>query len=138
MTYLTVARGGKSGGFNTGFGNAPLSAREFGDETIDHFEIGARASFADGRVRGSVAAFHTEYHDYQDAAFVSGQLLVGNAKRVELKGAELEGSAILGAGTTLNLAVSFADLTYASNTTGACYARTCSRWQPAALVRPDG
>ncbi len=122
LTYLTVARGGKSGGFNTGFGNAPLSAREFGDETIDHFEIGARASFANGRVHGRVAAFRTEYHDYQDAAFVSGQLLVGNADRVELKGAELEGSAILGAGTTFDLAVSFADLTYASNTTGACYA----------------
>ena len=121
MTYLTVARGGKSGGFNTGFGNAPLSAREFGDETIDHFEIGARASFADGRVRGRVAAFHTEYHDYQDAAFVSAQFSVGNADRVELEGAELEGSAILGAGTTLNLAVSFADLTYAANTTGVCY-----------------
>ncbi len=121
MTYLTVARGGKSGGFNIGFGNAPLSAREFGDETIDHFEIGARASFANGRVRGRVAAFRTEYHDYQDAAFVSAQFLVGNVDRVELQGAELEGSAILGAGTTLDLAVSFADLVYASNTSGVCY-----------------
>jgi outer membrane receptor protein involved in Fe transport len=121
LTYLTAARGGKSGGFNVGFGNAPLSAREFGDETIDHFEIGARASFANGRVRGRVAAFHTEYHDYQDAAFVSAQVLVGNANRVALQGAELEGSALLGAGTTLNLGVSFADLTYASNTSGVCY-----------------
>jgi iron complex outermembrane receptor protein len=121
LTYLTVARGGKPGGFNIGFGNAPLSAREFGDEAIDHLEIGARASFADGRVRGRVAVFHTDYHDYQDAAFISAQFLVGNAKRVELEGAELEGSAILGAGTTLNLAVSFADLTYASNTSGVCY-----------------
>ena len=110
MTYLTVTRGGKPGGFNTGFGNAPLSAREFGDETIDHFEIGARALLADGRVRFSVAGFNTEYHDYQDAAFVSAQFSVGNAHRVELKGAELNGSAMLGAGTTINLAVSFATL----------------------------
>lgn len=122
MTYLTVTRGGKSGGFNTGFGNAPLSAREFGDETIDHFEIGARMSFANGRVRARVAAFDTEYHDYQDAAFVSGQLSVGNADRMDLKGAEIEGSALLGSGTSLNLAMSFADLTYFANTTGACYA----------------
>jgi iron complex outermembrane receptor protein len=121
MTYMTAARGGKSGGFNTGFGNAPLSAREFGEETTDHYEIGARASSADGRVHGSVAAFHTEYRDYQDAAFISTQFQVGNADRVELKGAEIEGTAILGAGTTLNLAVSFADLSYASNTTGMCY-----------------
>jgi iron complex outermembrane receptor protein len=121
MTYLTASRGGKSGGFNTGFGNAPLSAREFGDETIDHFEIGARAAFADGRVRASAAAFHTSYVNYQDAAFISGQFLVGNADRVDLSGAELEGSATLGAGTTLRLAMSFADLTYRSNTTGVCY-----------------
>ncbi len=121
MTYLTVARGGKSGGFNTGFGNAPLSDREFGDETIDNIEIGARTSFANGRVRARVAAFHSEYRDYQDAAFISGQFLVGNADRVELKGAELEGVADVGAGTTFNLAVSYADLTYASNTTGVCY-----------------
>jgi len=121
LTYLTIARGGKSGGFNIGFGNAPLSAREFGDETIDHFEIGARATFANGRARGRVAAFHTDYHDYQDAAFISAQFLVGNAKLVELEGAELEGSMILGAGTTVNLAVSFADLIYASHTSGVCY-----------------
>ena len=121
MAYLTAAKGGKSGGFNTGIGNAPLSAREFGDETTNHFEIGARASLGNGQVQARVAAFHTEYHDYQDAAFISAQFLVGNADRVELKGAELEGSAILGAGTTLNLAVSYADLTYASNTTGVCY-----------------
>jgi iron complex outermembrane receptor protein len=30
LAYLTAARGFKSGGFNTHFGNAPLSAREFG------------------------------------------------------------------------------------------------------------
>ncbi len=121
MTYMTAARGGKSGGFNTGFGNAPLTAREFGDETTDHYEIGARASFGEGRVYGRVAAFHTEYHDYQDAAFISAQFLVGNADRLELEGAEIEGTALLGAGTTLDLAVSYADLTYASNTTGMCY-----------------
>jgi iron complex outermembrane recepter protein len=121
MAYLTVASGGKSGGFNTGFGNAPLSAREFGDETTDHFEVGARASFADSRIHARIAAFHTEYHDYQDAAFISAQFLVGNADRVDLDGAELEGSATLGVGTTLNLAISFADLTYGSNTTGVCY-----------------
>ena len=73
-------------------------------------------------MRGSVAAFRTEYHNYQDAAFVSGQLLVGNADRLELKVLKLEGAAILGVwGLTLNLAVSFADLSYASNTTGVCY-----------------
>jgi iron complex outermembrane receptor protein len=120
MSYLTVSRGGKSGGFNTGFGNAPLTAREFDDETIDHLEIGMRATLANGRLRLSGAAFSTTYHDYQDAAFISAQFAVGNAERVELKGMEFEGRAVIGGRLTADLAISFADLIYATNTTGLC------------------
>jgi outer membrane receptor protein involved in Fe transport len=120
MSYFTVASGAKSGGFNTGFGNAPLTAREFGDERIRHHELGARATFADGRARLSAATFYTEYHDYQDAAFVAAQFSVGNAERVVLQGAELEGAVLIGRVTT-DFAISAADLKYATNTTGACY-----------------
>lgn len=120
MLYATWARGAKSGGFNTGFGNLPLSAREFGDERIDDYELGARASFGDkGRLGASV--FYTRYRDYQDASFASAQFTIGNAARVDLKGAELEGLLALGARTSADLAISFADLTYARNTTGMCY-----------------
>jgi outer membrane receptor protein involved in Fe transport len=42
MMYATAASGSKPGGFNNGTGNAPLAAREFGDETIRHYEVGAR------------------------------------------------------------------------------------------------
>jgi outer membrane receptor protein involved in Fe transport len=121
MTWLTVARGGKSGGFNTGFGDAPLREREFGDETIDHVEAGTRANLAMGRIRLSASAFRTRYHDYQDAAFISAQFSVGNADLVDLKGLEFEGTAVLGSGTNLNLAASYADLTYVLNTTGMCF-----------------
>ena len=138
MAYLTAARGGKSGGFNTGIGNAPLSAREFGDETTDHFEIGARASFADGRVHARIAAFHTEYHDYQDAAFISAQFLVGNADRVDLKGAAARG---FGDSRRRNDAQS-GGVVRGSHL---CFKHdrrvlfgTCSRWQPARFLRPDG
>ncbi|HEU4617712.1 MAG TPA: TonB-dependent receptor [Gammaproteobacteria bacterium] len=121
MLYATWARGAKSGGFNTGFGNIPLAAREFGDERVDDYEIGARASFADDRARLGAAVFYTRYHDYQDAAFASAQFTIGNAARVDLKGAELEGRFALGPRTGADLGVSFADLTYARNTTGMCY-----------------
>lgn len=121
MSYLTVAHGAKSGGFNTGFGNAPLAEREFDDEDIQHHEIGARGSFASGRARLSAAAFYTEYRDYQDAAFVSAQFSVGNAGRVVLKGAELEGAVLFPAGVTVDFGISAADLRYATNTTGACF-----------------
>lgn len=121
MIYLTAARSGKSGGFNTGFGNAPLSAREFDDEVIDHLEAGLRTNLPDTRIQLSAAAFQTRYHDYQDAAFVSAQFSVGNAGLVDLTGAEFEGTAEFGSGTTVKLAASLADLTYVHNTTGKCY-----------------
>jgi outer membrane receptor protein involved in Fe transport len=121
MTYLEVARAAKSGGFSTGFGNAPLTAREFDDEHIRHHEIGARGTFSDARVRWSLATFYTEYRDYQDAAFVSAQFSVGNAHRVVLKGAEFEGVVLLATGLAADISVSAADLTYATNTTGACF-----------------
>jgi iron complex outermembrane recepter protein len=119
--YLTVTRGTKSGGFNTGFGNVPLSSREFGDETIVHYELGARGSLANGRARFSAAAFYTEYQDYQDAAFVSAQFTVGNVEQVDLRGVELEATILFGADFAADLAVSVADLTYGTNTTGMCF-----------------
>jgi iron complex outermembrane recepter protein len=121
MFYATVASGTKSGGFNTGFGNAPLAAREFKAERSHHYALGSRATFARGRGRLGAALFYTEYTDYQDAAFVSAQFTVGNAGRVRLRGAELEGRIELGADSAADVAISLADLVYARNTTGMCY-----------------
>jgi outer membrane receptor protein involved in Fe transport len=121
MLYATWTRGGKFGGFNTGFGNAPLSAREFGDESIDHFEVGGRFKFAEDRGMLSFAVYHSRYHDYQDSAFIGAQFTVGNAERVDLEGAELEMEYVFASGARSNLALSYADLTYGRNTTGMCY-----------------
>jgi iron complex outermembrane receptor protein len=120
MLYATWARGGKFGGYNTGFGNAPLSAREFGDESIDHLEAGGRMRFAAGRGRLAASVFRTRYHDYQDAAFVSAQFTVGNAERLDLHGAELEAEYRFESGVLASLALSWADVTYGRNTTGMC------------------
>jgi iron complex outermembrane receptor protein len=119
MAYATVARGSKAGGFNNGTGNAPLTAREFGDESIRHYEFGART--AGKRLELSGTAFRTEFHEYQDAAFVLAQFAVGNAERVNLTGFELAGRAALGGRTLLDMAASYADLKYARQTVGMCY-----------------
>jgi iron complex outermembrane receptor protein len=121
MGYFTVTRGSKSGGFNTAFGNAPLSSREFGDERIRHYEFGARGILAHERARFSAAAFYTEYDDFQDAAFIGAQFTVGNVEQLDLRGMEVEGQLLLGANVTIDLAISMADLTYGTNTTGMCY-----------------
>jgi iron complex outermembrane recepter protein len=119
MAYATVARGAKFGGFNVGFGNLPLAAREFGDESIRHLELGAKLDRE--RMRLSIAAFHTEYDDYQDATFASAQFTIGNVEHVVLKGFEIEGRALLHEQVTADFAISRADLRYDRNTAGMCY-----------------
>jgi outer membrane receptor protein involved in Fe transport len=121
LLFATWGRGGKFGGFNTSFGSAPLAAREFGDETIDHYELGGRFTLDGGRARLGVSAFRTDYHDFQDAAFASAQFTIGNAELARLEGAELEAEILLGADTRANLALSYADLRYERNTNGMCY-----------------
>ena len=121
MLFTTLAHGFKSGGFNIGFGRLPIADREFQDEDVEHLEIGVKSELADGRVRLAASAFQTDYNDYQDAAFIGTQFTVGNAEKVELDGVEVEGAAVLTPALTLDFAVSYADLVYASNTHGACY-----------------
>jgi iron complex outermembrane recepter protein len=121
MMYATVARDAKSGGFNTGFGNAPLAEREFDDEKIEHYEIGSRLRFTHGRGQLRVAAFSTRYDNYQDAAFIGAQFTVGNVSRADLKGAEMEAHWLFRPHIRAEASVSFADLVYDKNTTGMCY-----------------
>ena len=120
MAYFTMARASKSGGFNTGFGDASLADREFGDEQIRHFELGAKLTLGD-RFVINTAVFKTTYDDYQDAAFISTQFSVSNAERVTLSGAEIEATAVLSDRLTMEFAVSQANLRYAENTDALCY-----------------
>jgi iron complex outermembrane receptor protein len=121
MLFATVTRGFKSGGFNVGFGRMALDNREFDDENSTNYEIGVKADLREDRLWVAAAAFFTEYHNYQDAAFVGAQFSVGNARKVELKGFELEGTALLTDKLDLNFNVSYADLTYKDNPAGVCY-----------------
>ncbi len=121
MLYATAASGFKSGGFNVGFGGLPLDDREFDDEESMNYEFGVKSGLWGDRLRVAATVFFTEYDDYQDAAFVGGQFSVGNAKKVEVKGFEVEGTALVTDKLRLDLSVSYADLTYEDNPAGLCY-----------------
>src|SRR3546814_6981808 len=99
--------GSKSGGFNVGFGSAPSTAREFGDERVDNFEAGAKFDFAGKRGRVAIAAFHTVYDNYQNAGFISLQFLVNNADKVTVNGLEADGSFAIAPGVTFNVGATY-------------------------------
>jgi iron complex outermembrane receptor protein len=120
LLYVTAAQGFQSGGFNTGFGAKPVSQREYKDQDVLHFEAGIKSSLWAERMRWRFDVFHTEYRNYQEAAFISSQFQVSNAERADLNGFELEGDMALTDNLMLNAAISYADFIYAKNTHGQC------------------
>lgn len=121
MLYARFAQGFKSGGYN-GRANSAAESTEYAPETADTFEIGAKTTAFDNRLRLNVAAFTTTYEDFQ--ARVSGLdvdpitglpaavLSVINAGALEISGLEIEAVAAVSDALTLDAQIGFLDATY--------------------------
>ncbi|WP_303749170.1 TonB-dependent receptor [Stenotrophomonas pigmentata] len=116
MGYVSANRGFKSGGFN-GRANTVYDTQhaKFDPEYVWTYELGLKGSSADHRLRGTATAFYSNYSDFQ--ARVSqdvGTFPVLNAAKLNIKGIELEGSALLGEATTLSAQLGWMDAKYDS------------------------
>lgn len=121
MVYARYAQGFKSGGFN-GRANSGSEATAYDPETADTFEVGAKTTFLDRRLRLNLASFLTNYKDFQ--ARVSGMeidpitgvpigvLSVLNAGQLDIFGFEVEAVAVPTAGLTLDAQIGFLDANY--------------------------
>ncbi len=66
LTYLSLARGFKAGGYGSvGFSDTP-----FEQEIVDNAELGYKSTWLDSRLRFNVALFYYEYSDLQIQSFV--------------------------------------------------------------------
>lgn len=61
--YVSLSRGYKAGGFNLGL--VPAGRREFGEEAMTSFEVGAKSKFADGKIYLNTAVFFNDRNDQQ-------------------------------------------------------------------------
>ncbi|WP_440977780.1 TonB-dependent receptor [Sphingomonas pseudosanguinis] len=96
LAYATYARGNKFGGLNlanittTGqFAANPVIR----PETIDSYEVGAKTTWADGRITANVAAFWTDVKDYQTTIVDverNGVSFFTNAAKVRTRGFEAD------------------------------------------------
>ena len=92
LLYVSAARGFKGGGWQGKPGTEAAALFPYDPEIAWTYEIGAKADWADGRVRANLAIFHTDFDDLQveqlDDAGLS--LIIDNAASARIDGVELE------------------------------------------------
>lgn len=94
LTYVSVARGYKAGGFNDGIGE--LTNPPFAPEFVLTYESGLKSTFLDHRLRLDLSAFYLDWKDIQTAGFgydsqtLEFTYLTGNFAHAYSRGGELE------------------------------------------------
>ncbi|MES2495936.1 MAG: TonB-dependent receptor [Pseudomonadota bacterium] len=95
MTYLSAAKGFKSGGFNDALGDANGIA--FGPETLWNYEAGVKAELFDRRVAVNLAFYAMEWDSIQitaqNPATTFFNPIILNAGKAHSRGVEIEATA---------------------------------------------
>lgn len=119
--YVKYSSGYKSGGFNLDFvTESDLDAGlEFDTETVDAFEAGLKGTLWNRSLGFSLAAFRTDYSDYQVNQFVDlgggrTSISIRNAAEVETQGLEAEFTYRPTDHLTLNAAIGVLDAEFAT------------------------
>lgn len=128
MSYFSISKGSKGGGFN-GRASSVLEFNRFDPEKVWTYEVGLRSELMDHRLRMNATAFYSRYVDMQvqiNASVtdpVTGQPVpytyVANIPSAAIKGGELEIAAIPIHGLSLSANLGVADGRYLSVLPGA-------------------
>ena len=93
MVYATYSEGYRNGGNNPLKSNSVLPP-EFGPDTLDNYEIGAKTEWLQNRMRFNIAAYYMEWNDFaiqvEDPQPQVFQLGYVNLPTAEIKGVEAE------------------------------------------------
>jgi iron complex outermembrane receptor protein len=130
LVYASASRGFKAGGFNGRVNsNGDISVTRggvttvipnFEPEAVWSYEVGAKGSFLDGRVRLSAAAFYSDYTNFQARVGngtnvgLGGSFPVLNAGKLRIQGFEFEAQVRPVNALTLSASVGYLDADYKS------------------------
>lgn len=130
LTYVSYARGFKSGGINmaglptTAAGLPALTAAEVRPEAVTTWELGLKTQFFDRRITANLAAYSTEIEDFQanvvDAGPGALRGYLANVELVEIKGVELDLNARPTEAIDLYANLAWTDGEYTSFKNGPC------------------
>jgi iron complex outermembrane receptor protein len=87
MTYASVARGYKSGGFNT---VSTFAGEPFDPEYTWNYELGIKSSWLDNRLFVNLAGFYIDWTDQQVEQALYPEFVIKNAAESTSKGFEIE------------------------------------------------
>ena len=88
MAYVTIAKGFKSGGYNSQAINAGIFEYD-GEESLT-YETGLKTEFWDRRARFNLSAFWTDYEGHQISTTDGDQTYVTNAEEARIAGIEMD------------------------------------------------
>jgi iron complex outermembrane recepter protein len=120
LTYLSYAKGYKSGGLNmSGLpldaqNNPALATAVIDDEKNTTIELGFKSTLLDGRLTANLAAYHTIVKDYQANIVSSSETAAirsypANVPEVRVEGLEGDFAALLFQGFTLRASFAYGD-----------------------------
>jgi iron complex outermembrane recepter protein len=91
MSYVSLARGYKAGGFNTD-GSLDADLREFDEESLVELELGIKSRFADDTFQMRLAAFYDQRRNQQVKSSLVRSRADGSSEFVDYLGNAAEGT----------------------------------------------
>ena len=87
LTYVSVSKGFKSGGFDVSFNEADIP---FDEESVWAYEVGVKSDFAQGRAVLNAAAYFNDYEGFQVQPIINGITQTVNIPTLDNYGFEVE------------------------------------------------
>ncbi|MDB5968755.1 MAG: hypothetical protein JWQ90_1205 [Hydrocarboniphaga sp.] len=115
LIYLKTSTGARSGGQQPRT-TTTRTAAPFKPEFVEDIELGAKGDYFGHRLRLNLAAYHTDYSDFQTSVIADDQQQVINASDAKINGAELEASFAVTDELLLNASGSFLDFKFDDST----------------------
>jgi iron complex outermembrane recepter protein len=114
MAYVSWGKGFKAGGWTTRLSQVIASGDQakFSPEYSKTWEVGIKSSWFDNHLRANVAGFYTDYDNIQLNIQEGPSPVYQNAGDAKIKGGELELSAVVAQGLSLNFSGSYIDAYY--------------------------
>jgi iron complex outermembrane receptor protein len=128
MVYFTYARGYAPQAYNTAAAlltntmSSPVSRMN-----INHFEIGSKGRYWDGRMTLNADAFYTIYDNYQIQTFAAAPgvlnppLVLMNAPQAQTHGVEMSSVIRPAINTTINFSAAYIDATFVNYKNAECW-----------------